>query len=59
MLKNISNLEGAQGLTKKEQINVLGGRRTPPSLCAEPLLYCANERTFDPCAPITQTNYPC
>ena len=59
MLKNILKLDGAEGLSKKEQLNISGAGRTPPSLCAEPLLYCANERTYDPCAPISQTNYPC
>jgi hypothetical protein len=59
MLKNILKLEGAEGLSKKEQLNISGARRLPPSLCAEPVIYCANERVYDPCAPISQTNYPC
>ena len=59
MLKNILNLDGVEGLSKKEQLNISGAGRTPPSLCAEPVLYCANERVFDACAPISQTNFPC
>ena len=59
MLKDILNLEGAQGLTKKEQMNVLGEGRTPPSLCAEPAQWCNAERWYDPCAPISKYNYPC
>lgn len=60
MLKNILKLEGAQSLTKQEQLNVSGAtRRTPPSLCDAPLLYCAEGREYDPCGPITSTNYPC
>ena len=60
MLKNILNLDGAVGLTKKEQMNVVGaGGRIPPSLCAEPAQWCHSERWYDPCMPVSQSNYPC
>ncbi|MFC4816038.1 hypothetical protein [Flavobacterium sp. GCM10023249] len=59
MLQNIMKLDGAEGLSKKEQLNISGAGKTPPSLCAEPLLLCSNERTYDPCAPFSPTNYPC
>jgi hypothetical protein len=59
MLKNILKLDGAEGLSKKEQLEIVGAGRTPPSLCAEPLQWCHADRSYDPCAPISQHNYPC
>ncbi|MFC7775148.1 hypothetical protein [Flavobacterium sp. GCM10027622] len=58
MLKNILQLDGAEGLSRKEQLNVSGAGRIY-SLCAEPAQWCNADRSYDPCAPISKYNYPC
>ncbi|MEO8515444.1 MAG: hypothetical protein ABI426_01800 [Flavobacterium sp.] len=59
MLKNILNLKGAQKLTKDEQKIISGGRSQPLSLCMYPVELCSEGRVYDPCGPITATNYYC
>jgi hypothetical protein len=59
MLQNILKMDGAKKLNKNEQKNISGGARRHYSLCIFPVEYCANERVYDPCGPITNTNYPC
>ncbi len=58
MLKNILKLDDAQQLSKTEQKNISGGGGGR-SLCSEYVIICTDNRTYDPCAPITVDNQPC
>ncbi|UOX34178.1 hypothetical protein LXD69_01380 [Flavobacterium sediminilitoris] len=57
MLKKILNQKGTKELSRMDKKSVKGGGH--PTLCADYVIYCQNLRTYDPCEPITDTNFPC
>lgn len=68
MLKNILKLEGAESLTRKELMNVIGadgsnrrddGRLGPRTTCIDPVIICENGIVYDPCVPINSGGNGC
>ncbi|MCL9806102.1 hypothetical protein NAT51_11240 [Flavobacterium amniphilum] len=62
MLKNILKLDGAEGLSKKEQLNIIGATgRTPPhqTACIWAVEICRDGSIYDPCQPLTEHNFMC
>lgn len=61
MIKNILKLDGAEGLSKKEQLNVVGatGRTPHQTACIWAVEICLDGSIYDPCQPISQHNPMC
>jgi hypothetical protein len=59
MLKNILKLDGAESLSNKEQMKIVGGRTPHKSTCIYPVEVCLDGSIYDPCEPLAPHNPMC